>query len=159
VSFLDSGLGLALVKGRGEQFFCRKMKKGLSFMIFIPAWSSATREAYEKLDRYFLDEGFPKNESEAVQEAEDLISKIEAGISVGLLPNDFLPVLMQDRPEYGKLFDLLEDTDSTAWGVTGSGSAAFAIFNDPSKEDMRGLNGYFSSLSWLRKTFLWSDDQ
>lgn len=159
VAFLDSGLGLALVKGTGDRFCCRKIKKGLSFMVFVPAWSSATREAYNRLDRYFLEGGFPKTESEAVLEAEDLVCKIGAGISVGQLPNDFLPVLMQDRPEYGELFDLLEDTSSIAWGVTGSGSAAFAIFNGPPKEDTRDLNRYFSSLSWLRKTFLWSDDQ
>lgn len=159
VSFLDSGLGLALVKGTGDRFFGRKIKKGLCFMVFIPDWPSATRDAYNKLDHYFLETGFPKTESEAVQEAEDLIRKIGAGTSVGLLPNDFLPVLMQERPEYAELFSFLEDTSSIAWGVTGSGSAAFAVFNGPPEEETGDLKGYLSSLSWLRKTFLWSDDQ
>ena len=51
------------------------------------------------------------------------------GKKVGLLPNDFLKVLMKKHPKYNELFRLFENAGAMAWGVTGSGSAAFALIN------------------------------
>ena len=54
-----------------------------------------------------------------------------AGRKVGLLPNDFLKVLIKKYPKYLELFKIFERAGADAWGVSGSGSAAFAVLNKP----------------------------
>jgi len=56
---------------------------------------------------------------------------VHAGKKVGLLPNDFLKILIKDYPKYKELFSMFEKAGADAWGLTGSGSAVFAILNSP----------------------------
>ncbi len=128
VPFLFSGFPLALVSGIGEVL---ELRKSFSFQAWIvfPDWSVETKNAYGALDRRY-GEAYPLNEAEARSEADGLWRRLLNGERVGLLPNDFAPELMEKFPDYDKLFALLESAGSCAWGITGSGGAAFGLFRN-----------------------------
>jgi len=66
---------------------------------------------------------------------------------VGLLPNDFLAPLRRRHPEYERFFAVAEATGSFAWGVSGSGSTAFALF--PAREATKGLCARAGEWAWV----------
>ena len=55
---------------------------------------------------------------------------VDAGQAAGLLPNDFLEVVSKGRPEYFRAFETAESSGALAWGLSGSGSAFFMVFDD-----------------------------
>lgn len=128
VPFLFSEFSLALVSGIGEVL---EPLDPLSFHAWIvfPDWSVGTENAYGALDRRYGGT-YPLNEAEAWNEAASLCRRLRDGERVGLLPNDFAPGLMEKFPDYDKLFALFESAGSCAWGITGSGGAAFGLFRD-----------------------------
>ncbi len=55
---------------------------------------------------------------------------MSAGEAVGLLPNDFFEVVGKNRAEYLSAFKTAEKAGALAWGLSGSGSAFFMIFEN-----------------------------
>jgi 4-diphosphocytidyl-2-C-methyl-D-erythritol kinase len=68
---------------------------------------------------------------------------------VGLLPNDFTPVLLKRYPEYETFFRAAELTGSTGYGITGSGSACFALFDEPHR--MKDICSSCRTWKWVHK--------
>jgi 4-diphosphocytidyl-2-C-methyl-D-erythritol kinase len=125
VSFLFSGAPLALVSGIGEIIEPLDPLNIFASVVF-PDWSVETKNAYSGLDRRDGNT-YPLDEAAARTEAEELLRKLRKKERAGLLPNDFAPLLMEKFPNYGKLFGLFERSGYCAWGITGSGGAAFAL--------------------------------
>jgi len=109
-----------------------------------------TGEAYSLLDTVCGGE-YALSEKGAESEMDSLIAKLRDEKNVGLLPNDFAPVLLKSHPEYERLFDLFKGSGAFGWGITGSGSAAFALFskNMNFSDSFREMSG----LKWIRKIF------
>ena len=127
VPFLVSGLNIASVSGIGEHI--EPLKEAcLHGVIAIPDWQTNTKQAYAELDEM----GYEMGLMLARKEMRD-IYHANAGKKVGLLPNDFLKVLLKDHTKYKQLFDMFDKAGADAWGVSGSGSAAFAILKEPVK--------------------------
>ena len=126
VPFLCSGLDMALVSGTGDHIEPVKEQQ-VHGVIAIPDWQTETAGAYAELDAmgYEVDTMLARKELKDVYHA-------NAGKKVGLLPNDFLKVLLKKHPKYNELFDMFRQSHSAdAWGITGSGSAAFAVLHSP----------------------------
>jgi 4-diphosphocytidyl-2-C-methyl-D-erythritol kinase len=130
VPFLFSELPVALVSGVGEVLEPLEPLEGIFVTVAFPRWVTGTENAYERLDRWYGNT-YPLNEAAARTEAEVLYQRLRAGESVGLLPNDFMPCLMANFLEYRALFELFDKSGYTAWGVTGSGAAVFALSFKP----------------------------
>ncbi|MBQ9419927.1 MAG: 4-diphosphocytidyl-2C-methyl-D-erythritol kinase [Synergistaceae bacterium] len=123
VPFLCSDLNMAVVSGIGDHI--EPAKGGIPHgVIAIPDWQTDTKSAYQELDSlgYGVDTLLARTEMRDMYHA-------NAGKKVGLLPNDFLKVLIKEHPKYNELFTMFENSGAYAWGVTGSGSAAFGVFN------------------------------
>ena len=125
VPFLCSGMDMSIVTGIGDQV--DRTKKDVSIphgVIAIPDWQTDTKTAYEELDEI----GFGVDTLLARTEMRD-IYYANAGKKVGMLPNDFTKVLLKQHPKYNELFSMFEKAGANAWGITGSGSSAFGVFN------------------------------
>lgn len=125
VPFLCSFLNIALVSGIGEHI--EKVKEHAPHgVIAVPNWETSTKDAYAELDAMGagVDTMLARTEQRDIYHA-------NAGKRVGLLPNDFLKVLIKKHPKYLELFGMFERAGADAWGVSGSGSAAFAVLNKP----------------------------
>ena len=122
VPFLCSNNKIAIVSGIGEHVEKIAADYNLEGVIAIPDWQTETKSAYEELDAmgYSFDLLFARTEMRDIYHA-------NAGKKVGLLPNDFLKILIKKHPKYNELFKLFESAGADAWGITGSGSAAFAL--------------------------------
>ena len=129
VPFLCSGYDMALVSGIGDNVERPKNAVPPHGVIAIPEWQTDTKNAYDEID----------NDKSMVSGFDTMLARTEmrdmyyanAGKKVGLLPNDFLKVLIKDNPKYNELFSMFEHEGAVAWGLTGSGSAAFAVLNSP----------------------------
>ncbi|MBR1486733.1 MAG: 4-diphosphocytidyl-2C-methyl-D-erythritol kinase, partial [Synergistaceae bacterium] len=127
VPFLSSGLDMAVVSGIGENI--EPMKSSVARphgIIAIPEWQTDTKTAYAEIDESIS--GF--DTLLARTEMRDMYSA-NAGKKVGLLPNDFLKVLLKTHSKYNELFSIFEKAGANAWGLTGSGSAVFGLFDTP----------------------------
>ena len=127
VPFLCSGRKFALGAGIGDHIEPVKANE-IHGVIAIPNWETETKSAYAELDAL----GYEVDIMLARTEARD-IYHANAGRKVGLLPNDFLKVLMKKHPKYNELFRIFEAADADCWGVTGSGSAAFGVLKESVK--------------------------
>jgi 4-diphosphocytidyl-2-C-methyl-D-erythritol kinase len=126
VPFLFSGHLAALVSGTGE--ILEPVEPfGLYAAVVFPDWSVGTGNAYAWLDRWYKD-AYVLDAAAARAEAVKLCREIRRKERIGLLPNDFTPLLMDKFPDYDKLFDVFKSGGASAWGITGSGGAAFALF-------------------------------
>ena len=104
--------------------------KNFSVKLVRPEWSVGTREAYAAIDANLI--GLNKNldENEAQREIDFICSKLLNGERVGLLPNDFYEFYLADKYSgYRDIFKKFESEGCAAWGLSGSGSAAFGIKN------------------------------
>ena len=126
VSFLFSGLPAARVSGIGERLEPLAVPNINGFVAF-PCWDVGTVSAYAELDSACSGH-YPMNESGAEAELERVIHALTNGEHIGLLPNDFVSSLVAAHSQYTELFGLFEKAGCTAWGITGSGGAAFAVF-------------------------------
>ena len=129
VPCLFSGFPVALVSGIGD---CLEPLPALSLegRVFFPDWSVGTRGAYDELDARHP-RGYPLCTSEAREEALRLYKALQKGERVGPLPNDFALPLLERFSGYRELFWILERSEALAWGITGSGGAAFCLFAAP----------------------------
>ena len=147
VPFLCSSASLALAQGAGELVTPLKCDlSALCALIVIPEWRCQTPEMYKKVDAFYPPPP-PKSVSEAQEEAAKLLDRLCSGEFCGLLPNDFTPVLLDEYPQYQELFQSFERQRAVAWGISGSGSAAFALW--------RGAVPRFEpDLPWIEDTFI-----
>ncbi|MGI6076153.1 MAG: 4-(cytidine 5'-diphospho)-2-C-methyl-D-erythritol kinase [Pyramidobacter sp.] len=128
VPFLLDGRALALVTGRGENIDFLGGSLDLKTAVVIPRWRCSTAEMYGRADEFY-ESGWPMDSRGAKDEARRLVRRLRKREFCGLLPNDFAPPLMKDRSEYGELFEAFAARNALAWGITGSGSAAFALWD------------------------------
>ena len=129
VPCLFSGFPVVLVSGIGDRLEPLS-SIALGAWVVFPEWSVKTKNAYDELDaRCFR--GYPLLEPEARAEALSIHGALGRGERVGLLPNDFAPPLLDRFPGYLELFGDWERSGALAWGITGSGGAAFCLFRAP----------------------------
>ena len=127
VPFLCSGLDRAIVSGIGEHIeHAPANSLPVHGVVAIPEWQTNTKDAYDELDE--INSGFDMMFARV--EMRD-IYHANVGKKVGLLPNDFLKVLIKSHPKYNELFAMFKEANADAWGISGSGSAAFAVFKEP----------------------------
>lgn len=152
VPFLAGNAEMAVIKGRGELLYpISGDYSHLRTILFIPEWRSNTREAYCSLDsmRCEMPDYFIQHESQIEDEIAGICDHLEREKRYGLLPNDFLPCLESQHPEYRDLFSFLSETNAIAWGVTGSGSAAFAIYSK--KFELSPIEAAEKLFNWLEQ--------
>jgi 4-diphosphocytidyl-2-C-methyl-D-erythritol kinase len=151
VPFLFEGPPYSFRSGVGE--IQVKNEFGLSdrfsTFVIIPEWSSETGIAYRMADEHYRDGGWRLSAGEALREAESITSSLAKGERVGLLPNDFTPVLFKTHPEYASLFKVAESAGSLAWGISGSGSALFCLFEKGREDKM--VRTVFGNTGLVRK--------
>ncbi|MBQ6434893.1 MAG: 4-diphosphocytidyl-2C-methyl-D-erythritol kinase [Synergistaceae bacterium] len=127
VPFLCSDLKMALISGIGEHIEPMKELEPHG-VIVIPNWQTETKKAYSELDEF----GYQVDTMLARTETKDIYhANAHDGKQLGLLPNDFSKVLIKDHPKYNEIFSIFENSGAAlAWGITGSGSSAFAILRE-----------------------------
>jgi 4-diphosphocytidyl-2-C-methyl-D-erythritol kinase len=163
VAFLASGLSLALAGGVGERLVGLKAPGlDLSAAIIFPKWSGITAEAYASLDRMREADAFfsPTDEKCAQEEAASVLRGLASQSRLGLLPNDFIPCTSGREECYNDLYNFIESSDALAWGLCGSGSSCFALFDRKNGADR--ISRLCSRLSkeesyrfaWLHKTLV-----
>ncbi|GAB1427766.1 4-(cytidine 5'-diphospho)-2-C-methyl-D-erythritol kinase [Aminivibrio sp.] len=152
VPFFVRKLPWAAVRGRGEEIepLTAPLPSRIALVV-IPRWKVSTKRAFTLLSQR-LNGRFPRTP----REAEDEIHRIAEGFSTpssgGLLPNDFAPPLMELHPEYSLLFSLFKEEGAREWGISGSGSGAFALFGRDAPP-WRGMKR-IEALDWVRKILL-----
>lgn len=151
VAFFCSGAGMGLVTKAGEAVECLDGTLPLSRMVFVPRWRSDTATAYRLLDEDA--ERVTLSEKEAAVECLSVMASLASGEKVGLLPNDFIPVLVRGNKAYREYFSRLEDSGALAWGISGSGSALFALYERcPSN---RGIARFFAGEPGIERILFW----
>jgi 4-diphosphocytidyl-2-C-methyl-D-erythritol kinase len=155
VAFLAGDHEVALVRGRGEILEGLSGRPKAEAALFFPRWRSDTGRAYEMLDEA-RERGVTRTvlESEARDEAISVLDILKDGRRIGLLPNEFLCCVGHER-EYGALAALADASGALAWGLCGSGSAYFALFDPEDDDDLRAMLGAIKNgkdeFQWLRK--------
>ena len=146
VPFLLADYDIALVTGIGDvirpldlnlkfNYGCENLslsagQKNFSIELVRPDWSVSTREAYAAIDANLIKFNKNLDEQEAQREINFICDKLLNGERVGLLPNDFYEFYLADKYSgYRDIFKKFESEDCIAWGLSGSGSAAFGIKN------------------------------
>lgn len=147
VSFLCAPCSLALARGLGEILRPIEPVPELTAVVAIPRWRCRTPEMYRALDLRYGSR-WPLEPREAESEAAGILRGLACGRVLGLLPNDFTPVLLGRRPEYAALFRDFERNGAIAWGVSGSGAAAFALW-PPGR-----FSGYRAALPWVEDVLI-----
>lgn len=150
IPFLAGDAGLALVEGLGEKIRPQSPLKGLRWIIGFPYWRSDTSAAYRGIDDLRREARVSLCPEEYETEAFEILRKLRAGQAAGLLPNDFLDVVSKGRPEYFRAFETAESSGALAWGLSGSGSAFFMVFDDG--ELSRRAISLLDREDWLIKT-------
>ncbi|MCX7828615.1 MAG: hypothetical protein N2315_05315 [Thermanaerothrix sp.] len=127
VPFLASEMNLAWAEGRGEALSPVEGRvMHLECLVGFPVWPMSTSVAYRMLDQI-------RPQAKPLPERDDfldVLSAIEGGRVVGILPNDFLIVSEKIRGEYIKIWGVVEASGALAWGLCGSGSGFFGLFKD-----------------------------
>jgi 4-diphosphocytidyl-2-C-methyl-D-erythritol kinase len=151
VPFLTSGARAAHATGLGEILSPVEAFSLPSVVLAFPRWGSATGAAYAALDA-------ARGASAsfglvgARERTEFLLDRLARGKSVGLLPNDFLPVAEKGRREYEEAFEEARGAGAAAWGLSGSGSAFFALADSGCAHRVAGV---WSRHSWVAKITVW----
>lgn len=150
VSFLAMDADAALAEGIGEKLTALSDIKGLSWVLAFPDWKSPTKEAYEKLDSYREACLAGHRVKDPRGEALEIFNALADGEKIGLLPNDFLAPLMDERPLYKTAFAEADAAGALAWGLCGSGSALFAVCGESSIAS--DLEKRYDAMNWIIKT-------
>ncbi len=128
VPFFLGSSALARVSGIGEILEPLKETLPLRVLIALPVWRSMTASAFRELDSFY-GTSWPSTYQDALEESNLILDKLKAGRFVGLLPNDFTGPLMVSHREYQELFEAFQSQGALAWGISGSGSAAFGLWH------------------------------
>lgn len=150
VAFLASENVMAEARGVGEKMTPFAPPFDFRWLLVFPKWSSATKEAYAKLDAMREARGARHGTDEAAD-----MRKIEAlarGERAGLLPNDFYEVSAAEHAEYAEAEKTAEASGARGWGLCGSGSAFFALYADAA--DAAQAARTFEDMDWVLKTYI-----
>lgn len=152
VSFLSSAYGLASAEGIGDIMTPLRAIPDYTAFLAFPRWRSETRAAYEALDLLRARSGRRLlTIDECRTEAAGVISVLEAGDKIGLLPNDFLEIFAGEKlTNYTRAFNIASEGGALAWGLCGSGSAVFALFANAAAAKLGEEK--IRRLSWVKKT-------
>ena len=146
IPFLAQHSPLALVRGVGEIVEPLDTDLQLSALLLFPDWQINTAEAYRKIDA--AKKNTIVTDKELVARSLEIISLLQAKKQVGLLPNDFWQIAREHHSEY----DILAreaSIDSMAYGLSGSGSCFFALF-DSNQSAISALN-HFKKYKFITK--------
>jgi 4-diphosphocytidyl-2-C-methyl-D-erythritol kinase len=166
VAFLASDYDLALAGGIGEKLECLDGPSGgldLPAVIMFPEWRNDTAEAFASLDgsrEAGSEKLSPLSATDARKESLAVLRGLKERKRLGLLPNDFIACDPRHGERYGVLYGIMEKAGALAWGLCGSGSSCFALFDDRDGKDaisrlMRYIKPEGSSrFSWLHKTLV-----
>ncbi len=146
VKFLYSGFNSAIVSGIGDELE-KIILPEFHGVILIPNWNKSTGNAYNELDKILY--GNYISESDAREELKLIINNLSANKKIGLLPNDFNALLLNSRPEYYDLFKIFDANNFLAWGITGSGSSAFGIFEPDSNNKNISWPDYVNNIIYF----------
>lgn len=159
VAFLASGNDLLLAEGVGEELRPFGDAPDLLPVIFFPRWRSDTAEAYAAVD--CLRAGGSATITagrDAVSEASAVLQGLRMGSKIGLLPNDFIHCMKPWQSCYNSLYKALDDCGAVAWGLCGSGSSSFALFErSGAAERLARLDEKLGSgcgFDWLEQTLV-----
>ncbi|WP_455599055.1 GHMP family kinase ATP-binding protein [Cloacibacillus sp.] len=153
VAFLASGSEIAEARGVGELLTPAGEAPKLGWILAFPKWGSNTKEAYAKLDAMRDDAGgyYAPTAEEIAKESAEYLEKLQNRRCNGRLPNDFFPVLAAEHREYGIAEEIAAATGACGWGLCGSGSAFFGLYD--SSEAARGAEKIYDNENWILKTF------
>ena len=153
VAFLASDSEIAEARGVGERLTPAGEAPKLGWILAFPKWASNTKEAYAKLDAMRDDSGcyHAPTDEEIAKEAAEYLEKLNNRLRVGRLPNDFFPVLAAEHREYGIAEEIASATGACGWGLCGSGSAFFGLYD--SHEAARNAEKIYGNENWILKTF------
>ncbi len=143
VPFLCGSSRLALAEGIGDKLqFLDDDWLNLCVAVVIPRFRYNTPEMYRKLDAEYSGK-WPKNPESAREESREILYKLNKNSHLGLLPNDFCAVLLKEHPEYDDLFEVFRASEALAWGISGSGSAAFGLWKKSN------FGGFSTDFPWI----------
>lgn len=151
IPFLAGHASLARVRGIGDIIEPVDASLPFSACVMIPKWRSNTGEAYRSVDDEM--NGCWMQDEDAFNESERILTALAANERVGLLPNDFIPSLAQLHPEYDALFGILERSRALAWGLSGSGSALFALL--PKRNHLKELGTKVANAPGIERILFW----
>lgn len=151
VPFLSSGERMATVGGLGDIVVPLSGEFPFWACVIVPKWRSNTGIAYRRLDEF--SRGRWLTEEEALEESRQIRLDLVRGKRVGLLPNDFLEVVSRFEPGYRVLLKELEKSGALAWGLSGSGSALFALI--PGQVPMRGFQVGMEPNPLIERIYFW----
>ncbi|MDO4988516.1 MAG: hypothetical protein Q4E17_05810 [Synergistes sp.] len=153
VAFLASDYVLAHATGRGEVLSDAGIPPSLGWLLVFPNWSSSTKDAYRSLDkmRSLSRQNVVVSQEQAKAEACELVDTLRAGKRSGRIENDFFPLLVSAHREYLRAESIADDVGALAWGLCGSGSAFFMLFDD--SDAAKTASGIFAEETWVNKTY------
>lgn len=139
VPFFISG-GTAIVRGRGEIVSPVPARTDFGILVVKPRWSSATVDAYRRLDQWRSERGIRRNPLEMKEHSGRCYSQLRADhelvrtyhgpLSQWNIENDFLPALEENQPGYRRIIEDLYTVGAVHAGLTGSGSCLYGIFEN-----------------------------
>lgn len=148
VAFLASHAALALADGIGEELEPLDDSLELPGIILFPKWSSDTGAAYASLDSSRAASGFESiTREEARFESFHILKQLKGHKPLGLLPNDFMTCHLDRVSCYNEAYAAFEKSGAIAWGLCGSGSCCFALYDTP--------NDLAAAISSSQFNFLW----
>lgn len=128
IPFLSGENNIAIVEGIGEKIGYIDSSLNLISLLIFPIWEISTAEAYSKVDTYWKGNFSDRDNSNS--EIKNILNSLKCGDKVGLLPNDFFAPILEEYHEYDRAQKIAEDSDALAWGLSGSGSAFFALYKN-----------------------------
>jgi len=151
VAFFCNGASMGVVTKAGEVVECLDGTLPLSRVVIVPRWRSDTATAYRLLDE---DAGrITLSEKEAAAECLRIMASLASGKKAGLLPNDFIPALVKANKAYLEYFSRFEDSGALAWGISGSGSALFALYERSFSKG--GIAVFFAGEPGIERILFW----
>jgi len=130
----------ALVTGRGEYISPIATRQDVKYLVIVPDFRVNTTSAYERYDTEIHEK------PEYRIRKEDLIDIYTTqSVDKWSFSNSFLPLVLQNHPETHTLMETLKQRGAAFAGLSGSGSAFFAVF--PRERETREIS------QLIRKTY------
>lgn len=127
--------GTARLRGRGDRIERLSITPKLHFFLLCPRTGVSTAECYRKSDEYAFNR---KSRTEGAVKA--LLSGDTATFA-SYIGNDLYEAAAELNPDVKRALDEAAATNPLGAGMTGSGSAAFAVFTDETA-CARAVHGY-----------------